>query len=734
MINRVAIRWQWPVTCLAVSVCVSAAFAAGWPTTRPASSHWSFAKPLRPTEPEVKDQAWCRNPIDRFVLARLEGQGLHPAPQAQRETLLRRVSLDLTGLPPTPREIDAFLADKSDDAYEKVVDRLLASPHYGERWGKHWLDAARYADSNGYSIDAPRSMWKYRDWVINAINQDMPFDQFTIEQIAGDMLPNATLDQKIATGFHRNTQINQEGGIDLEQFRVEAIMDRVSTTGSVFLGLTIGCAQCHDHKFDPISQVDYYRFFAFFNQCDEPELKTPTDADLKRQAELHAKRLELEAQKKRGVSSSNATLDEWEKGLTEDEKNKLSLDVQNALKLGDARNAVQEEALLAAFHADSRARSIDTRIKGLKKQEAAAITSTLVVEQRPSPRETWVFIKGDFTRHDQVVTPGVPAILPQISAANPTRLDLARWLTDPLNPLTARVTVNRIWQHYFGLGLVDTENDFGTQGALPSNPQLLDWLASEFVNPQTAGAKPWSQKAIHRLIVTSAAYRQSSAVRPELADLDPYNRLLARQSRVRLDAEIVRDSQLQASGLLCDSIGGPSVFPPQPEGVMGLGQVKREWKTSTGPNRYRRGLYTFLYRSTPHPMLTSFDANNATASCTRRLRSNTPLQALILLNDEASLECARALAVRIVGEGPADDSGRIDYAFRLCTSRRPAADEKIVLLQVLNKQSDVFAADAKGAELLAWKDRPSDTDAKTLAAWTIVSRVILNLDESITRE
>jgi hypothetical protein len=747
MILKASYRWPWPAALVAVSLCVSAAFAE-WPATRPASSHWAFVRPQRPELPAVKNASWCRNPIDRFALARLEAQGLHPSPEACRETLLRRVSLDLTGLPPTPKEMDDFLADQSADAYEKVVERLLASPHYGERWGKHWLDAARYADSNGYSIDAPRVMWKYRDWVIDATNKDMPFDQFTIEQIAGDMLPNATIDQKIATGFHRNTQINQEGGIDLEQFRVEGIIDRVSTTGSVWLGLTIGCAQCHNHKFDPLSQKDYYSFFAFFNQCDEPELKTPTAADLARQAEIRAKRLALEAQKKAGTSKSNATLEEWEKGLTEEEKSKLPLDIQNFIKLGDARNKVQLTALVKFYKADSRARNIDTRIAGLKKQEAAAVTTALIVAQRPSPRETFIFIKGDFTRHSDVVTPAVPAMLPQITTPNPTRLDLARWLTDPRNPMTARVTVNRIWQHYFGLGLVETENDFGTQGTPPSNPQLLDWLATEFVNPSIpqnlkseisdsshgSTAIPWSRKAMHRLIVTSATYRQSSSARPELADLDPYNRQLARQSRVRLDAEIVRDAELEASGLLSDTIGGPSVFPPQPEGVMGLGQVKRVWKTSTGADAHRRGLYTFLWRSTPHPLLTSFDATNATASCTRRLRSNTPLQALILMNDEASLECARAMSARVLREGPGDDAGRLDYAFRLCTSRHATADERAVLLRLLKKQLEVFAADKKDAESLAWSERPPGANARTLAAWTIVSRAILNLDETITRE
>ena len=623
--------------------------------------------------------------------------------------------------------------DSRPDAYECAIDRLLASPHYGERWGRHWLDGARYADSNGYSIDGPRSIWKYRDWVIDATNRDMPFDEFTIEQIAGDLLPNATIDQKIATGFHRNTQINHEGGIDPEQFRVEAIIDRVGTTGSVFLGLTLGCAQCHNHKFDPISQADFYRFFAFFNNCDEPELKTPTREDLHRQADLHAQRQALEAEKKADDSPSDEKVAAWEESLTPAAKAKLKANVCDAINVPrNERTHAQNTAILAAFRAsESGYREREKKIAFLKKEEAGAVTTTLVVEERPVPRETYLFIKGDFTRHGDVMTPQVPEVLPQLQAGHPSRLDLARWIVNPDNPLTGRVTVNRIWQHYFGAGIVDTENDFGTQGSAPSNPQLLDWLATEFMS------RGWSRKAIHRLIVTSATYRQSSRVRPELLESDPYNRLLARQSRIRLDAEIVRDVGLEASGLLCETIGGPSVFPPQPEGVMGLGQVKHEWKTSTGQDRYRRGLYTFLFRGTPYPLLTSFDATNATASCTRRMRSNTPLQALILMNDEAALEFARAMAGRILRDGRGDDSARIQYAFRLAVSRSPSPDEANLLLQVLKKQREAFAAnpdEAKALAMTADSRQGANTDAATLAAWTIVSRVILNLDESITRE
>ncbi|HET6251649.1 MAG TPA: DUF1549 and DUF1553 domain-containing protein [Tepidisphaeraceae bacterium] len=732
-------RRRWPAALVAVLFCIAPALAAEWPANRPASSHWAFVPPVRPPLPAVKNAAWCRNPIDRFVLAKLEAQGIAPSPEAPRATLLRRVSLDLIGLPPTPAEMDAFLADKSPDAYEKVVDRLLASPHYGERWGRHWLDAARYADSNGYSIDAPRSMWKYRDWVIDATNRDMPFDEFTIEQLAGDLLPNATLDQKIATGFHRNTQINQEGGIDPEQFRVESIIDRVSTAGTVFLGLTIGCAQCHNHKFDPISQKDFYSFFDFFNQCDEPELKIPT-GDATQREKTHAELLAAEKEQVEFIAHLS------EHGATD-----MPAEVAVILKIPAGKRSAKQKATVTEYaaRADGGFAEREARIKVLKENEKNAVVTTLVMAQRPTPRQTYIFIKGDFTRHGDPVTAAVPAILPQIKAKNPTRLDLARWIVDPANPLTARVTVNRIWQQYFGIGLVETENDFGTQGAAPSNPQLLDWLAKEFVEPSDPSviaqaarpgptssqkATPWSRKAIHRLIVTSATYRQSSAARPDLAESDPYNRLVARQSRLRVDAEIVRDIGLEASGLLCETIDGPSVFPPQPDGVTNSGQVARQWKTSIGPDRYRRGMYTFFYRGTPNPLLTSFDATNATATCTRRLRSNTPLQSLIEMNGEASLEFARAMAVRVLRESSGDAAARIDYAFRLATSRKPSADELTVLSRILEKQLSAFAFDEKGADALAWKDRPAAVDAKKAAAWTVVCRVILNLDETITRE
>jgi len=474
--------------------------------------------------------------------------------------------------------------------------------------------------------------------VVRSLNADMPFDQFIVEQLAGDLLPAATLDQRIATGFHRNTQLNEEGGIDPEQFRIEGVLDRVNTTGTALLGLTVACAQCHDHKFDPIRQREYFQLFAFFNQQDEPTLELPV------------------------------------------------------------------------------AGAVPAKDPGQPSKPATKPPTTLVLSERPAPRKTTVFIKGDFTRPGEEVGPGTPAVLPAmravaVGARGPNRLDLARWLMDPAHPLTARVLVNRVWQQYFGRGLVETENDFGTQGSLPSHPELLDWLAVEFAQPADAARSAYSLKHLHRWIVTSRTYRQSSVQRPDLLEKDPANRLLARQNRLRLDAELVRDVALSASGLLDPVLGGPPVHPPQPDGVMSLGQVRREWRTSAGGDRYRRGLYTYYWRATPHPALAVFDAPDAFSACTRRNRSNTPLQALTLLNDAAFVDFADALGRRIQAEAPVWD--RVAFGFRLCTGREPRAMER----QRLEELFDV--------------ERRQVGEA---GAWQTVARVLLNLDETITRE
>jgi mono/diheme cytochrome c family protein len=715
------------------------------------SKHWAFRAPVRPPEPAVQNAAWPRNAIDHFILARLEKEGIAPSPEADRVTLLRRVSLDLLGLPPSPREVEDFVNDLLPDAYERLVDRLLASPHYGERWGRHWLDLARYADSNGFSIDAPRSIWKYRDWVIDAINRDMPFDEFTIEQVAGDLLPNATVEQKIATGFHRNTPINQEGGIDLEQFRVESVVDRVNTTGAVWLGLTVGCAQCHDHKYDPIAQREFYQLYAFLNNADEPAMELPTPEQVQQRRHIQERIADLERQRQQVDTTSDAGLDAWEKKLRPEDKAQLPVEVQNILMIAEnGRDAKQKATLMAAYQKSAAVRHAlggvgdplpflsvahvqltlaRTRLQGqiaaLKKSEPAIVT-TLVMQERPTPRPTHVHLGGDFLRKGVAVSPGVPAALPPLpaGATTPNRLDLARWLVAPDNPLTARVTVNRLWQQYFGLGLVETDNDFGTQGTPPTHPELLDWLACEFME------RGWSVKALHRLIVTSATYRQASTNRPELAVVDPRNKLLARQARLRLDAEVVRDMALSASGLLSSKIGGPSVFPPQPDGVYRFTQIPRDWKASPGADRYRRGMYTHVWRSAPHPGLTVFDAPESSTTCTRRNRSNTPLQALTLLNDQAFMECARKLAARVLREASTADAERIRYAFRLSMARRPSATEEKRLRQLLCD----FEPAPEDANLPMPVDLPSGTDREELAAWIMVARALLNLDEFITRE
>jgi hypothetical protein len=706
---------------------------------RGSSKHWAFQPIRRPAEPVVKNAPWCRNAIDRFILARLEKESIAPAPEADRATLLRRVSLDLTGLPPSAQEVADFLADSRPDAYERAVDRLLASPHYGERWGRHWLDLARYADSNGYSIDAPRSIWKYRDWVLDAFNRDKPFDQFVIEQLAGDLLPppvpggnTGTVEQRIATGFHRNTQINEEGGIDLEQFRVESIIDRTNTTGTVFLGLTIGCCQCHDHKFDPLSQREYYQLFAFFNSCDEPKLELPTPEQVRKRSALRASIAAIEKRLSALDTATPERVAAWEGSLTPSSRAMLPARVRTVLAIAvNGRSDRQQQLVIAAYRNAEQVRHVVgglgqplgylaaahvqamTTQRELVKQIAALqgempiIPTTLVLKERPTPRATHIHLGGDFLRKGAAVTPDVPHVLPSLPKKDrPTRLDLARWLVDGQNPLTARVTMNRFWQQYFGTGIVETENDFGTQGTLPSHPQLLDWLAAEFMN------RGWSMRAMHRLIVTSATYRQSSRNRPELASIDARNRLLARQNRLRLDAEVVRDVALASSGLLTRTVGGPSVFPPQPKGVYAFTQIPRNWTPNTGPDRYRRGLYTYFWRSAPHPDLTVFDAPDALSSCTRRNRSNTPLQALTLLNDEGFFEIARALAARVCRESKGEYGERLAYAFRLCLGRQPSSRERTALEHLLHQQGEGHSLDA----------------------WTSIARVLLNLDEFITRE
>ena len=873
-------------------------------TEPPDKRHWAYRKPVRPEPPVVANANWIRNPIDRFVLARLEREGLAPAPEADRETLIRRVSLDLIGLPPTLAEVDAFLADTGADAYERVVDRLLASPHYGERWARPWLDLARYADTNGYEKDRRRSAWMYRDWVIDALNRDLSFRDFTIQQIAGDLLPEATTAQKIATGFHRNTLLNQEGGIDVEEARWETLVDRVNTTASTWLGSTVACAQCHNHKFDPFSQKDYYRMLAFFDNAEyrveglgdvvkdkwivEPDLELAPPEVLKKRDVLKAEAEELK--KTIDASDLGAELAAWESALAppaprwtilhpvqsssayaavlEKKKDgsvlvsgpvadkdtytvtaKLPRGAITALRLevlpdpslpangpgrsptgnfiltrlglragsepialvrvaadfaedgrsvaqaidesedsgwgidgqqgrahtalflpaqpigggggaltvtleqytGSAkstlgrfrlsvtssanpwgafavpeeirkvlgtprasRSAEQTKALTDYFR--PLASSLDparVRLAQVRRElDAIPIPTAMVLRERAGSERpsTPLRVRGSYMSPGERVYAATPAFLTPLPEGRPAnRLGLAYWLVDEENPLTARVAVNRAWEQLFGRGLVLTSEDFGTQGEPPTHPELLDWLATTFTS------QGWSTKAIHRLMVTSATYRQSSRAAPALIERDPDNRLLARGPRFRVEAETVRDVALAVSGLLSPKVGGPSVFPDQPDGVWDNPYSKDKWTLSEGEDRYRRSLYTFVRRTAPYPMLTTFDAPSREFCTVRRVRTNTPLQALTLMNDPAFFAAAKALAGRALRDAAPQPEARAVHIFRLATARRPSAAELAPLLRFYRAQAERHAGD----------------DA---AAWTMVASVVLNLDETVTKE
>jgi hypothetical protein len=908
------------------------------------TEHWAFVAPVRPPVPELRD-GWGCNAIDAFIQQRLLREGLKPSPEADKITLLRRLSLDLTGLPPTIAEVDAFVKDSSADAYEKAVDRLLASPHYGERWGRHWLDAARYADSDGYEKDKKRWVWAYRDWVVSALNRDLPYDRFIIEQLAGDLLPRPTQDQFVATGFLRNSMINEEGGIDPEQFRMEAMFDRMDAIGKSVLGLTIQCAQCHSHKFDPLTQEDYYRMFAFLNNCHEANIAVYAPTELQKRAELFRQMHEIEADLQHRHPDWARKMAEWEdtvkngqptwhiakpeldasggqkhyllddgsilaagyaptKHTTEftvktDVKNitavRLELLNDPNLPLGGPGRSIKGTFALSEFKViaspadapgktqqlkiskatadvnppqrdletifddrskkqritgpidfaidgkDDTAWTIDVgpgrsnvprkaifvfekpvsfpagtvltfklvqnhggwnsddnqnnnlgrfrfaitdqpdvvadpipanvrtalgvlRDKRTPGQTAALFSywrttvadwkeanekieqlwrqhpegsSQLVLESRDLPRETHLLMRGDFLKPAKKVEPGVPSFLHTLPAdAPPTRLTFARWLVDRKSPTAARAFVNRVWQAYFGTGLVATSEDLGSQAEAPTHPELLDWLAVEFMD------NGWSLKKLHRLIVTSAAYRQSSHVTPELLARDPQNRFLARGARFRVEGEIVRDIALATSGLLNPEIGGPSVCPPAPDFLFQppASYGPKVWPTATGKERYRRALYTFTYRSMPYPGLQTFDAPNGDFSCTRRPRSNTPLQALTTLNEPLFMECARALGLRTVEEGGKTDAERLTFAFRRCVSRSPSAAETAALLGLLQRQTQKFGQDgAKPWEFAANDPKqppklPEGVTPAQLAAWTAVARVLLNLDETITKE
>jgi hypothetical protein len=925
--------------------------------------HWSFVPPKRPDVPQVTDGAWARNPIDSFILHRLEKEGLKPSPEADRATLLRRVTLDLTGKGPTPAEMDAFLTDKSPDAYERVVNRLLASPHYGERMALPWLDAARYADTSGYQQDHERFMWRWRDWVIQAFNKNMPFDQFATEQLAGDLLPNPTLDQKVATGFNRNHRTNAEGGIIAEEFAAEYVVDRVATTSSVFLGLTVGCARCHDHKYDPISQKEFYQLFAYFNNVPElghsrrgntnPYIKAPTpeqQSELKRLdveiAGVNAGMARLEPtitsaegawlksvskgkpadwtparglvayypldgtlQGKITPSTSEASTPEWKgdgkfadgvfsKAASFDGSNVIDagnvgnfdymnkftlsawifpvegtgaivtrfqgepqgkgygmrindrrlemlfafrtpdhdilVDTEKQLELNrwhhvmatyggnpEARNVAlyvdgirqdvkvigdlltesatikeplriggeggsqnrfhgliddvrvfdteltpEEAGILAAsktlnelggvppaqrtkaesdkvrsafLTSGAAPASINdlfqqlTKLREERQRKYENVSTLMVMEELPAPRETHVLLRGAYDQPGEQVTPGVPAILPPMPGDFPkNRLGLAKWLVDSSNPLTARVAVNRYWQMYFGTGIVKTVDDFGSQGDAPSHPELLDWLATEFIRTG------WDVKAMQKTIVTSATYRQVSKATPEVFQKDPENRLLAHGARFRLPAEMVRDEALAISGLLVEKEGGPSVKPYQPAGLWNeLAQLTGDYNQDHGDNLYRRSLYTFWKRTIPPPSMANFDAPSRESCIMQRGLTNSPLQALDLMNDVTYVEAARVFAERMMKDGGSSESDRIAFAFRLAIGRIPTDREKQILSDSLHYARDRFATNPDNAvKYLKVGEHPRDQklDPKELAAYTSVASLIINLDETVTKD
>jgi len=664
--------------------------------------HWAYVPPKRPAVPKVKHTVWPRNAIDHFILARLEAEGLVPQPEADRATLARRLALDLTGLPPTPAEVDAFVADTSADAVEKLVDRLLAHDGYGEHMARQWLDLARYADSAGYADDPPRTIWGWRDWVIRAFDANMPFDEFTLRQLAGDLLPNATLDDRVATAFHRNTLTNNEGGTIDEEFRTVAVIDRVNTTMSTWMGTTMACAQCHDHKYDPLSQTEYFQLYAVLNNTADADRTDESPVVRIPWPEVDARRAAIERE-----------IAEIEAGIPE-LKTPVATDRPEPPEFQPARKIV----------ADLRKRLAET---------PAATVPVLEELAGDKRRITKIQLRGNWQNLGDEVREGVPEVFNDAPVAEGGRVDrlaLARWVVDPANPLTARVIVNRLWERLFGIGIVSTSEEFGSQGDLPSHPELLDWLACELV------ASGWNLQAIQRLIVTSAAYRQSSKCPPDVVARDPENRLVACGPRVRLSAEVIRDQALAASGLLSRKKGGPSVHPPQPNlGLKAAFGGSTDWKTSTGEDRYRRAVYTAWRRSNPYPSMATFDAPSREVCTVRRPRTNTPLQALVTMNDPAFVEAAQALARRMVREGGSTDAERAAFGFRLVLARRPATDEvdRLVGLRA-DAQADFLQApdDAKKMATDPLGPVPADfpADMADLAAWTVVANVILNLDEA----
>ena len=720
-----------------------------------AKSLWSFQPIKHPAEPQVSNTAWVRNPIDAFVLAKLEAEGIEPSAAADKITLLRRVSFDLTGLPPTPDDVTTFLEDDTPAAYERLVDRLLNSPHYGEKWARHWLDLARYADSDGYEKDLDRPYaWRWRHWVIDALNRDMPFDEFTIAQIAGDLLPDASVEQRVATGFHRNALKNREAGVKRAEARFEEVIDRTNTVGTVWLGLTVGCAQCHDHKYDPLSQQEYYQLFSFFNSADEAEIAAPLAGEMgpylralpayrkQREAlldefEIALLQVKWEEKIRRAmdhpgentawdfqITAMRATLDSADRRLKTpiERRTQYQKDiVTDYFVRRYGPELAKDDCAVDAF------KELQRKLGEIKKP-VPFLTRAYALTPYPEPVTTHVAIRGDWRRPGIPVKSATPTFLPALPTGDdPPRLLLARWLVDESNPLTARVTANRVWQEFFGRGLVRTSDDFGTQGEPPTHPELLDWLASEFVT------QDWSLKRLHKTIVLSSTYRQRSDARPDVSERDSDNSLFARQARLRLSAELVRDAALAAGGLLYPKIGGKSIRPVQPEGVSKVTYGSSTWQASEGRERYRRGLYVHYKRTSPYPMLANFDQPNSTVSATQRRRSNTPLQALNLLNDPVFFEAAQALAFRVLRESKPTWNDRLNYAYRLCVARDPDSNERDRLATYFEQQKTIFEQDRKAVEL-ATPGGISNIDPVKLAAWVSVARSLMNLDEFITRE
>ncbi len=713
----------------------------------PAGKHWSFVPPARPGVPKNA----APHPVDAFLLARLGPRGLGFSPEADPATLLRRLHLDLTGLPPAAEESERFLEERAsgdaEAAWARRVDALLASPHFGERWGRHWLDLARYADSDGFEDDRTRpDAWRFRDWVISAVNRDLPYDRFTVEQLAGDLLPGATDEQKTAAGFHRMAAFNRiaVGRSNEEEFRVKHAKERAGTTAAVWLGLTLGCAECHDHKYDPIPQRDYYRFYDFFNQLVDAEVPAPPLPERYRREYEEALREHEQA---------SAQVKDARKALEEFERDEMPGRFEAWAERADRGAMPPDVAAILALPAASRGprhldrltsyfRTVDPEYLKLRKillrSEVLANNKpeppserALSVADRPERRRTFLHVRGNFEDPGEELGPGFPGCLSPAGGSTPTRLDLARWVADSSNPLTARVEANRVWERLFGRGLVATPENFGAQGEPPSHPELLDWLAVRFVEDG------WSRKRLIRTIVTSAAYRQSSRHRKDAAELDPENRLLSRQNRFRVEAEIVRDLALSAGGLLEPALGGPAVQPPLPASLLDRPELTSErlMRPGRGADLYRRGVYVNVQRTFPYPMLRDFDAPDPSSPCARRDRAITPQQALTLLNDPVFAECAVGVGLRVVRDGAGGPDERAGYAFRICLGRAPSPAERAVLVETWRAHLARYAADPGLARrLLGGTALPSGTPPEEAAAWAAAGRTLLNSDEFITRE